>query len=130
MPAYESVPYDNLIAGMVQPIVTQSIIINQAAGAVYTRGTVLARTGFTSDGTWVCTIVNSAATPEAEKVPVAILADVEVDATVTQQRATSYVQGEFNRDALKFGGTDTIATHEAALNNAKLYTKRVIGGVE
>lgn len=126
MAAYESVPFDDLIAGMVQPIVTQSIIINQAAGAVFTRGTVLARTGFTSDGTWICTVVNSAATPAAEKVPVAVLADVEVDATVVQQRATAYVQGEFNRDALKFGGTDTIANHEAALNGAKIYTKRVV----
>lgn len=126
MPAYESIPHDNLIAGMVQPIVTQSIIINQAAGALFSRGTVLARTGFTADGTWICTIVNSAAVPALEKVPVAVLADVEVDATTVLQRATAYTSGEFNRNALKFGGTDTIATHEAALNNAKLYTKRVV----
>jgi hypothetical protein len=126
MSAYESVPYDNLIAGMVQPVVTQSVIVEQAAGAVYTRGTVLARTGFATDGTWICKIVNSGATPEAEKVPVAVLADVEVDASTAQRRATAYTSGEFNRKALKFGGADTIATHEAAMNNAKLYTKRVV----
>lgn len=126
MLAYDSVPYDNLIAGMVQPIVTQSVIISQGASAKYDRGTVLARTGFTADGTWICTIVNSAATSEAEKLPVAVLADVEVDARTEQQRATAYTQGEFNRDALIFGGTDDIADHEAALNNAKLYTKRVV----
>ncbi len=126
MPAYEIDGYDNLIAGMVQPIVTQSIIINQAPGAIYSRGTVLARTGFAADGTWICTIVDSAATDEAAKVPVGILADIEVDATKAQQRATAYVQGEFNRDALIFGGTDTIAKHEAALNDAKIYTKRVV----
>ncbi|TVX93040.1 head decoration protein [Paenibacillus agilis] len=126
MPAYQSVPYDNLIAGMVQPIVTQSIVINQAAGAKYDRGTVLARTGFEVDGTWICTIVNSAATAAEAKVPVGVLADVEVDATLTKQRATAYTSGEFNREALKFGGTDSIAIHEAALNNAKIYTKRVV----
>lgn len=126
MPAYESVPYDNLIAGMVQPIVTQSIIIEQASGAVYSRGTVLARTGFAADGTWICKIVDSAAAAAGEKVPVAVLADVEVDARTSTQRATAFVQGEFNREALKFGGTDTIATHEAALNAAKIYTKRVV----
>lgn len=124
MPAYSSVPYDRLIAGMVQPIVTQSIIIEQAAGAIYERGTVLARTGFTADGTWICTIVDSA--EETTKTPIALLADDEIDATTSDVRATSYVQGEFNRDALIFGGTDTIDTHEAALNDNKLYTKRVV----
>lgn len=126
MPAYVSQPYDELIAGSVQPIVTQSIIINTAAGALFTRGTVMARTGFAADGTWICTIVNSAAVPAEEKVPVAILADEQVDARTAQQRATVYVSGEFNRAALKFGGADTIATHEAALNNAKLHTKRIV----
>ncbi|QCT03823.1 hypothetical protein E6C60_3112 [Paenibacillus algicola] len=126
MPAYESVPYDNLIAGMVQPIVTQSIIIEPATGAVFTRGTVMARTGFATDGTWICTIVDSAAAGAAQKVPVAVLADEIVDASTVQQRATVYTQGEFNREALIFGGTDTIANHEAALNNAKIYTKRVV----
>ncbi|MDQ0114365.1 hypothetical protein [Paenibacillus harenae] len=127
MPPYEIDGYDELIAGMVQPIVTQSIIINTGAVAVIERGMVLARTGFSSDGTWICTPVNSAAAGAPDKIPVAILADVEVDARTAQQRATAYVQGEFNRAALKFGGTDTIATHEAALNSAKLYTKRVVG---
>ncbi|WP_338842042.1 head decoration protein [Paenibacillus glucanolyticus] len=126
MPAYESRPYDNLIAGMVQPIVTQSILIEPAAGAVYERGTVMARTGFAADGTWICKIVDTAAAAAGEKVPVAVLADELVDASAAQQRATVYTQGEFNRDALIFGGTDTIATHEAALNNAKIYTKRVV----
>lgn len=127
MPAYEIDNYDELIAGMVQPIVTQSIKIVTAVGALFTRGTVLARTGFTADGTWICTIVNTAAVGAPDKIPVAILADEEVDATAADQLATVYTQGEFNRAALKFGGTDTIATHEAALNNANLYTKRVVG---
>ncbi|MCM3632941.1 head decoration protein [Paenibacillus camelliae] len=123
---YSSVPYDKLIAGMVQPIVTQSIIIEQDADAQFERGTVLARTGFDTDGTWICTIVDSAAAEDSGKIPVGILADDEVDASEADARATAYVQGEFNRDALIFGGTDTIATHEAALNDAKIYTKRVV----
>jgi hypothetical protein len=127
MPTYTVDGFDNLIAGMVSSVVTQSIIINSGAAAVIERGMVLARTSFAADGTWICTPVNSAAAGAPDKVPVAILADAEVDARTAQQRATAYVQGEFNRAALKFGGTDTIATHEAALNNAKLYTKRVVG---
>lgn len=127
MPAYQVDGYDKLIAGMVEPLVTQSVIINSGAAAVMERGTVLARTGFAADGTWQCTIVDSAATPAAEKVPVAVLADEEVDARTSAVRATAYVSGEFNRAALIFGGTDTIATHEAALNNGKLFTKRVVG---
>ncbi|MFC4102918.1 head decoration protein [Paenibacillus xanthanilyticus] len=126
MPAYEVDGYDKLIAGMIQPIVTQSVIINTGQTAVIERGMVLARTGFSADGTWLCTPVNSAAAGAPDKVPVAVLADAEVDARTAAQRATAYVQGEFNREALKFGGADTIVTHEAALNNAKLYTKRVV----
>lgn len=126
MTAYSSVPHDRLIAGMVQPIVTESIVIKTAAGATFKRGAVLARTGFEADGTWICTIVNSTSVTELAKVPVAILADDEVDATTADVRATCYTQGEFNRKALIFGGTDTIITHEAALNNAKIYTKRVV----
>ncbi|BFH15922.1 head decoration protein [Paenibacillus melissococcoides] len=124
MPAYSSVPYDKLIAGMVQPIVTQSIIITK--GGVYDRGTVLARTGFAPDGTWLCTIVSSKAADDVGKTPVGILADVEVDATQAEQRATAYVQGEFNRDALIFADGDTIDAFEAALNDTKIYTKRVV----
>jgi hypothetical protein len=127
MTAYESIPNDSLIAGMVQPLVTQSILINTAVGAIFDRGTVMARTEFTADGTWVCTIVDSAAVGEEDKIPVGVLADVEVDATVVQQRATIYVSGEFNRAALKFGGTDTIVNHEETLNTIGLITKRVIG---
>lgn len=121
MPAYESVPYDNLIAGMVQPIVTQSIIIEPAAGAVYERGAVMTRTGFASDGTWICKIVDA-----ADTAPAGVLADELVNAITTQQRATVYTQGEFNRDALIFGGAVTITDLEAALNDAKIYTKRVV----
>ncbi|CDN41450.1 head decoration protein [Paenibacillus sp. P22] len=127
MPAYTVDGFDNLIAGMVQPIVTQSVIITSGAPAVLQRGAVLARTGFAADGTWQCVIVNSGAAGAPDKVPVAVLADAEVDARTVSVRATAYVQGEFNRAALTFGGTDTIATHEAALNAAKIYTKRVVG---
>lgn len=123
MPAY-SVSYDKLIAGMVQPIVTQSVIIAQ--GAAYERGTVLARTGFAPDGTWICTLVNSKAADDVGKTPIGVLADVEVDATKGEQRATAYVQGEFNRGALIFAKDDKIDAFEAALNNAKIYTKRVV----
>lgn len=124
---YESVPYDKLIAGMVEDFVTQSIIIEAADDAVYERGAVMARTGFAADGMWICTIVDSASAVEGANLPKGVLVDDEVDATTGNQRATIYTSGEFNRAALKFGGTDTIATHEAALNDAKLYTKRVVG---
>lgn len=129
MPAYEINGGDNLIAGMVAPVITASVIVKAGPTVHLSRGTVLGvveklATGPYA-GTYIVAPVDSAKT-DGSQTPFGILADEEVDATAADQHATAYVSGEFNRDALKFGGTDTIAKHEVALRNIGIITKRVM----
>ncbi|MNJ64736.1 hypothetical protein D3C77_607080 [compost metagenome] len=63
---------------------------------------------------------------DGSESPYAVLADTEINATTEDVRAVGYVSGEFNRDALKFGGTDTIDKHEIAMRKIGLITKRVV----
>ncbi|NTU28858.1 head decoration protein [Brevibacillus sp. HB1.1] len=129
MPAYESVKFDDLFAGGVKPPTAIAIVVKAGSGVV-TRGTVLGKLSQLAEsdlyaGTPVLTPVNSTKTDGSE-TPYAVLADVEVDATSKDVRAVAYTDGEFNRAALKFGGTDTIATHETALRKIGIITKRVV----
>lgn len=124
MPKYVVDGYDKLIAGMVGPFITVSVIVR--AGGIRERGTVLGVVDQTEDGTWIVDVVDSTATDGSE-TPFGILADPEVDATTEDVRATAFTSGEFNRDALIFGGTDTVDMHELAMRNVGLHTKRVVG---
>ncbi|MGG4447625.1 head decoration protein [Brevibacillus porteri] len=129
MPAYESVKFDDLFAGGVKPPTAIAIVVKTGSGVV-TRGTVLGKLSQLAEsdlyaGTPVMAPVNSTKTDGSE-TPYAVLADVEVDATSKDVRAVAYTDGEFNRAALKFGGTDTIATHETALRKIGIITKRVV----
>jgi uncharacterized protein YwbE len=131
MPAYTSEKYDDLFAGYVGEVLAVPVIIKATAG-VLTRGTVLgivtASVIAESDqfgGTPTVSVVNSALT-DGTQTPYGILADVTVDATSLAVRATAYLTGEFNRAALKFGGADTIVTHDKALRNIGIITKRVV----
>ncbi|MNC09504.1 hypothetical protein D3C75_571270 [compost metagenome] len=63
---------------------------------------------------------------DGSETPYCILADSIIDATTVDVRAAAYLDGEFNRDALKFGGTDKVATHEVAMRKIGLITKRVV----
>lgn len=129
MPAYESQPYDNLIAGYVVPLSTVSVIIKSGSGIIK-RGTVLGVVSQLGDsdvhhGMYTVKPVDSAQT-DGSQSPFAILSDLEIDATTEDVRATGYVSGEFNRHALIFGGSDTIETHETELRNIGLITKRIV----
>ncbi|MDR7318908.1 head decoration protein [Brevibacillus nitrificans] len=128
MPSYE-IGYDNLIAGMVTPFTTVSVIVKSGATVHLSRGTVLGVVDQVDTGqyagTYIVAPVDSTKS-DGSQTPFAILADDDVDATADDQRATAYVSGEFNRDALKFGGSDTIDTHEAALRKIGIITKRVV----
>jgi Bacteriophage lambda head decoration protein D len=106
---------DNLFAGGVMPVVTDKVTLK--AGTVYERGTVLGIV--TADGKAVK--VNSANTDGSQN-PYAILADT-VDATTEDRPAVAYLTGEFNGAALKFGGTDTVATHKKALREIGIFVK-------
>ncbi|MGG4452324.1 head decoration protein [Brevibacillus porteri] len=129
MPAYESVKFDDLFAGGVKPPTAIAIVVKAGSGVV-TRGTVLGKLSQVAEsdlyaGTPIMAPVNSTKTDGSES-PYAVLADVEVDATSKDVRAVAYTDGEFNRAALKFGGTDTITTHETALRKIGIITKRVV----
>ncbi|OBZ08053.1 head decoration protein [Bacillus sp. FJAT-26390] len=129
MPAYESQKFDDLFAGNVKPPTAIAIIVKSGNGIV-TRGTVLGKLSQLAEsdlyaGTPITSKVDSTKTDGSED-PFVVLADVEVNATSADVRAVGYTDGEFNRDALKFGGTDTVATHETALRNIGIITKRVV----
>ncbi|MBU5672637.1 head decoration protein [Paenibacillus brevis] len=129
MPAYESQPYDTLIAGYVQPLTKVSVIVKSGAGIVK-RGTVLGVIDQLPEsdqyhGMYIVAPVDSSKTDGSQE-PFAILDDQEVDATTEDVRATGFTSGEFNRHALIFGGTDTIETHDVAMRKIGFITKRIV----
>lgn len=129
MAEYTSPSFDELFAGGVQPERMTAIIIKAGSGIV-TRGTVLGRTSQLPEtdlyaGTPITSPVDSTKADGSEK-PYCILADSIIDASTKDVRAAAYLDGEFNRDALKFGGTDKVAQHEVAMRNIGLITKRVV----
>ncbi|OIB04819.1 hypothetical protein AK95_14475 [Paenibacillus sp. LC231] len=132
MPHYTSPEFDNLIAGFDGDFKTVPVIIPSGNGVVL-RGTVFGSIGRLPEsdpfaGTQQVVPVNSTLTNGGQN-PAGILVDDVVDTTNGDVRAVMYVTGIFNRDALIFGGNDTIADHENALNAAGLTTKRVVKGV-
>lgn len=129
MPAYESQKFDDLFAGGVKPPTAIAIIVKSGSGKL-TRGAVLGKVSQLAEsdlyaGTPITSLVDSTKTDGSEE-PYVVLADTEIDATTADVRAVGYTDGEFNRAALKFGGTDTIATHETALRKIGIITKRVV----
>lgn len=106
--------YDNLLASEVE--VTDSVTVISGAG-ILARGTVLGK--ITASGK--CKIVNSA-NSDGSQTPYAILLE-PVDATSADKVAGAAISGVFNTKALIFGGTDTIATHQAGLRDVGLYVK-------
>ncbi|MEN1985266.1 head decoration protein [Paenibacillus hubeiensis] len=130
MADYTSPNFDELFAGGIVPERMTAIIIQSGAGVV-TRGTVLAKVGQVAEGdlyagTPICVPVNSAGTKPGETEPYAISADPVIDATAADVRGASFLDGEFNRDFLKFGGSDKVADHEDAMRKIGLITKRVV----
>lgn len=108
---------DNLFAGKVQPVVSGAATIT---GASLTRGTVLGR--ITSGGSMKA--VDSAQTDGSEE-PYAVLAE-DVDASGEDKEAVVYYTGEFNENALTFGGTDTADTHRAAARKIGIFFKDAV----
>lgn len=113
-----SVTYDNLVAGAVMPVVSDTIVLS--AGRVYERGAVLGLV--TATGKAV--MVDSTKSDGSEK-PYAVLAQT-IDATLTDVSAPIYLTGEFSAAALKFGGADTAGTHKTAMRQLSLFIKNVV----
>lgn len=129
MPEYTSPKFDELFAGGLMPERMTAFIIKAGSGVV-TRGTVVGVSSQLAEsdlyaGTPVGAPVDSTKTDGTQTV-YAVLADTAIDATTADARCAVYLEGEFNRDALKFGGTDTVAQHEQALRRIGIITKRVV----
>jgi len=109
---------DNLIAGGTQ-LVADSVTIS--AGTL-PRGSVLGIV--TTDGSYI--LSNDGASDGSEN-PVAILAE-DVDASsAAQTNAAVYIKGEFNSNALTFGGTHDASTVKTPLRELGIYVKTAVG---
>lgn len=108
---------DSLIAGDF-PIVTKSVTVAQAAGALV-RGTILGK--LTSGGKVVKQ--NTAASDGSEN-DYAVLAE-DVDATAGDVVTTAYLTGEFNAAALVCA-TLGAASREASMRALSMFQKTVV----
>jgi hypothetical protein len=74
-------------------------------------------------GSGKCKIANSA-NEDGSAVPYAVLA-ADTDATDEDLTAPVYQTGEFNEDALSFGGSDDADTHREALKAIGIFLKTI-----
>lgn len=109
---------DKLLAGD-YPAVTD--VVTVLSGQVLPRGACLGK--ITASGKHV--ICDSAGTDDGRRAPVVILTE-DCDATGADKTAVVYLSGAFNEAAVTFGGTDTAATHRAALRNLNIYLKKAV----
>jgi hypothetical protein len=111
-----SVTYDNLfVVGSSFPVVIDAVTI--ASGNSLKRGTVL---GIVTASSKAVAVDSSKTT--GEQTAYAILAN-DTDASSADIIAPVYLTGEYNGDALTFGGTDTKTTHKAALRKIGIFIK-------
>jgi len=99
---------DNLIAGLSDVIPVEVEIVS--GEGVLGRGSVLGK--ITESGLYA--LVNSAGSDDGRRTAAAILAE-DVDATDEDVVTTAYIAGEFNKNALVFGGTDDADDHLTTL---------------
>lgn len=111
---------DNLIAGYSDVISVAGVV---ASGeGVLARGSVLGK--ITASGEY--DLVNSLGTDDGSRTAAAILAH-DVDTTDASATVAVYVKGEFNENALTFGGTDVAATHKATLQSLGIFLRPAVG---
>lgn len=113
--------FDNLISGCVE--VTDPATLVSGAGNLK-RGSVLGK--ITASGK--LTLVNSAGTDDGRRTPYAVLLE-DTDATSADKAAPVALAGVFNGAALIFGGSDTLATHRAALRDVGIFTQAHVAAV-
>lgn len=113
---------DNLFAGtQVQPVVADEIIIDKSAAGVHVRGTVMGQ--ITASGNFVP--VDSSA-EDGSAVAVAVLAETVTVAADADKSAPGYFTGEYNQNALIFGGSDTYEDHKDALRARGIFLKGTV----
>lgn len=102
--------YDNLIAGDVD-IVTEPIVIDVSQSVL--RGDVLVK----ASGKFK----RAAAAVVAADVVVVAAEDITTDASTTTA-SIGYKAGQFNANAMRFGGTSTFDDNHDALAEKNIYT--------
>lgn len=127
---YQYGAQDNLFAGLHAEVIPVAVVFKKVgSGGIFKRGTVTGRLGQEAEGTqWagtpIVTIVDSSKA-DGSQTAHGVLAET-IDTTKGDVRTTAYVTGEYNRDALIFGGSDKVATHEDAMKKIGILTKRVV----
>lgn len=118
---YESVAStpDNLIAGASDLIAIGITVV--AAEGILPRGAVLGK--ITATGKYA--LVNSGGADDGRRTAAVILAE-DIDATLADVACAAYDAGEFNENALTFGGADTAATHKATLQAKGIYLRAAV----
>ena len=106
---------DHLIADTKIAPLALEIKVKKGQG-VLLRGSVLGR----EETTKTCVLVDSTSLDES-KDPFCILTD-DVD-TTEEVITTGYFTGVYHKEALIFGGDDTVETHENRLRELNLYLK-------
>jgi Bacteriophage lambda head decoration protein D len=106
---------DNLFAGHNVPVLTGGIVLAKGQGTLK-RGTVV---GIVS-ATGLAVTVDSTK-DDGSQIPYGILTDTIDTEGSTDIKATVYKTGLFNTNALVFGGTDTVETHQAKLRAAGIH---------
>lgn len=121
---YESVVNtpDNLVAGPADLIPIPITVVS--GEGILARGSVLGKV--TASGKYA--LVNSAGTDDGRRTAAVVLAE-DIDATDADAVTVAYDNGEFNENALVFGGTDTVADHKATLEAKKIYARPAVGVV-
>lgn len=109
---------DNLIAGTTHPIDVKGITILTGQG-ILVRGTVIGIITAGGKGKKV-----DSASVDGSQAADCILTDT-IDTTAGDVVTSAFISGEFNRDALVFGGADTAANHEATLRQKGIFLKDV-----
>lgn len=108
---------DNLFAGtQVQPVVADEVVIASGQG-VLVRGTAI---GVNADGKYEIVDSGGGVTEVS-----AILAET-VDATNEDRPAPAYFTGEFNKNAIVFGGSDTVDTYIEQARSRGIFFKDTV----
>jgi hypothetical protein len=115
---YGSTTPDNLLAGTKHPVDIKGITVLSGQG-VLARGTVIGVITASGKGKKV-----NSASVDGSQAADCILTDT-IDTTSGDVVTSAYISGEFNREALIFGGSDTAANHEATLRQKGIFLKDV-----
>ena len=107
--------YDDLVGSTQVNLITKNVTVATGESANYKRGTVLGK--ITASGKY--TLVTKAAS-DGSQVADAVLA-YDIDATASDEVATVYVSGMFNREKLVVGSDTTVDDHEDELRDKNIY---------